>query len=75
MTRNLHHRIEVCVPVKDLSLADQLKKYFDIQWNDNAKASPAEEKTVLYPLSLNTVKPEDSRCSQQEIYNYLKTRQ
>jgi polyphosphate kinase len=72
MTRNLHHRIEVCVPVRDTGLARELNDYFDIQWSDNAKASGVD---IPYPLQNNEQKTEETRCSQQEIYNYLKNRQ
>ncbi len=72
MTRNLHHRIEVCVPVKDQGLADELKEYFNIQWNDNSKASSVETENASYPTEDHHLNAEDTRCSQQEIYNYLK---
>jgi polyphosphate kinase len=71
MTRNLHHRIEVCVPIKDEPLVSELKEYFNIQWDDNTKADWVENATneMNEPL-----KPEGTRCSQQEIYAYLKNR-
>jgi polyphosphate kinase len=70
MTRNLHHRIEVCVPIKDEVLVGELKQYFDIQWKDNAKADWVEN-------TEENNEPQNSEattCSQQEIYAYLKNR-
>jgi polyphosphate kinase len=72
MTRNLHHRIEVCVPVKDETLANELNDYFDIQWNDDARPGPAEIVADPAPGTLLTTRT--TRCSQQEIYTYLKDR-
>lgn len=33
MTRNLQRRIEVCIPVLDQGLKNDLTNYFEIQWN------------------------------------------
>jgi polyphosphate kinase len=74
MTRNLHHRIEVCVPVKDQELTDELTRYFDIQWQDNVKSSPVD-RIEAGEFSADQPIDEVVTCSQQEIYNYLKTRQ
>lgn len=69
MTRNLHHRIEVCVPVKDQALVEELTSYFTIQWNDSREAGgPAPD------LSGNLETTADNQGSQQEIYAYLKNR-
>ncbi len=38
MTRNLDRRIEVGAPVYDARIRGQLKKVFELQWNDNVKA-------------------------------------
>jgi polyphosphate kinase len=38
MTRNLHRRIEVCVPIINEGCKKQLIDYFDMQWQDNDKA-------------------------------------
>ena len=38
MTRNLRHRIEVMVCIKNEACKNELLKYFEIQWNDNDKA-------------------------------------
>ena len=38
MPRNLDHRIEVTCPVFDKSIKLEIRKIFDIQWDDNVKA-------------------------------------
>ena len=38
MTRNLSRRIEVGTPVYDEEIRGQLRKVFELQWNDNVKA-------------------------------------
>lgn len=38
MNRNLYHRIEVCVPIKNGNLKKELIDYFEMQWKDNDKA-------------------------------------
>lgn len=73
MTRNLLHRIEVCVPVKDQDLAHELNDYFDIQWSDNVKAVWIDAETA-YPGKNIDAETGEARCSQQEIYQYLKNR-
>jgi len=70
MSRNLHHRIEVCVPVKDASLQEQLLQYFELQWNDNVKAVNIDENNEQhYPTPSNG---QQSPGSQLGIYAYLK---
>jgi len=75
MTRNLHHRIEVCVPVKQQNLARELEDYFTIQWNDHIKASSVEMDNPSYKQDNGAINAGEKLSSQQEIYNYLKTRQ
>lgn len=38
MIRNLRHRIEVCVPVRDASHRNELKEYLRLQWEDRVSA-------------------------------------
>ena len=38
MTRNLDHRIEVTCPIFDKNIKCEIRKIFDIQWEDNVKA-------------------------------------
>ena len=71
MNRNLHRRIEVCVPIKDKTCKQELLDYFKLQWQDNDKA------VVLNSAMENIKEPSDSPDSfnaQLSIYNYLRKR-
>lgn len=73
MTRNLHHRMEVCVPVKDPVLVNELNSYFDIQWadDDNGNAGRAD----IPGQETDPLKTNNTPCSrQQAVYTYLKGR-
>lgn len=71
MNRNLHHRVEVCVPVQNDSLKQELIDYFEIQWKDNDKA-------VILRLDGSMQKPEPDGQqvinAQNSIYNYLQSK-
>jgi polyphosphate kinase len=68
MTRNIEHRIEVTCPIFDKSIKNELKRIFEIQWNDNVKARKLDA-----ALSNKFVKPgQEILRSQVEVYNYLK---
>ena len=71
MTRNLYHRIEVCVPIKNPMCKKELIDYFEIQWKDTDKA------VVLLP-NLEQKKEEldnaEKLNAQYSIYNYLKNK-
>lgn len=68
MTRNLRNRIEVCVPLKDEDCKQQIIDYFDLQWQDNTKA------TMLQPdMSQEKIVNDKTPVrSQQAQYNLLK---
>jgi polyphosphate kinase len=72
MARNLYHRVEVCVPIKDNNLKKELIDYFTLQWNDTQKAvrlSPRHEIIKRIP------EPDQPPLNAQtEIYNYLQKR-
>jgi polyphosphate kinase len=38
MVRNLHHRIEVCVPIQNATHKQELKEYLRLQWEDRISA-------------------------------------
>jgi len=68
MNRNLHRRIEVCVPVENTELKKELIDYFGLQWSDTDKSvilnSEMEQlKPAVYGATVN---------AQQAIYNYIK---
>lgn len=67
MTRNIHHRIEVCVFIHEEKNRKQLIDYFMMQWADNVKAD------MLLP-DMNAVRVEQTGIkheAQLDIYNYL----
>lgn len=69
MIRNLYHRIEVCVPVRDEICKKQLLDYFAIQWSDNSKAMqllPDHQYAAVTGNNGHSVN------AQQSIYQYLK---
>ncbi len=72
MNRNLHSRIEVCVPVKDKTCKQELLDYFKFQWQDTDKA-------VTLNSALENMKEMsgigEALNAQQSIYNYLKNRE
>jgi polyphosphate kinase len=69
MTRNLDHRIEVTCPVFDKNIKAEIRKLFDIQWEDNVKARILDGN-----LSNTFVKAGKNQVnqSQKEVYNWLK---
>jgi len=71
MNRNLHSRIEVCVPVKDAVCRQELLDYFRFQWQDTDKA-------VVLNSTLDNIKtsPVNGAAlnAQSSIYHYLKNR-
>ena len=71
MTRNLHHRIEVCVPVKDVNCRKELLDYFDLQWTDNSKAVQLLPDNRHEPVACNNG---HSNNAQENIYRYLKNK-
>jgi polyphosphate kinase len=68
MTRNLDHRIEVTCPIFDKNIKCELRKIFEIQWEDNVKARIINESQ-----SNEFIKPgKEVIHSQTEVYNWLK---
>jgi polyphosphate kinase len=68
MIRNLDHRVEAAIPVKDKALCTELKDILHIQLQDNVKArilDNALQNKYISPASKKRVR------SQIEIYNYL----
>ncbi len=71
MTRNLHHRIEVCTPVKDPRCKKELLDYFEMQWADNSKAVqqlPDQQYVAVNGSNGHKIN------AQSSIYQYLKQR-
>ena len=69
MPRNLDRRVEVTCPIYDRDIKAELRKFFDIQWQDNVRAR------VLNEYLDNKFKTDGAArpCrAQWEIYDYLK---
>ena len=71
MTRNLHGRIEVCAPVRDPSLKDEMVTYFELQWSDTAKAVKLNQDMEQERL---LVGDDNELESQSAIYRFLQSR-
>jgi polyphosphate kinase len=68
MIRNLDYRTEVACPIYDVSLKNEIKKIFDIQWNGSTKVRILNEKQDNpYRQAPDGIK----RRAQLEIYKYL----
>ena len=68
MIRNLDFRTEVACPIYDLSLKNEIKKIFDIQWNGSTKVRILNEKQDNpYRQAPDGIK----KRAQLEIYKYL----
>ena len=69
MTRNLDHRIEVTCPIYDKSIKCEIRKIFDIQWEDNVKARifDTEQSNTFVKPGKNVI-----NRSQVEVYKWLK---
>ncbi len=68
MNRNLHRRIEVCVPIDDAACKKELIDYFELQWSDN-------DKSVFLDENMQQIKPGTNGNpvnAQQSIYNYIR---
>ncbi len=69
MNRNIYHRIEVCFPVYDQQVKDELLKLVDLQLADNTQAvnlNAQLQNVARKPLNTPLVR------SQQQIYELLK---
>ena len=68
MNRNIHHRIEVCVPIVAADCKKELLDYFTLQWNDHTK-------TTRVGMGADSILPEagtnNGTGAQQLIYEYL----
>jgi polyphosphate kinase len=72
MTRNLRHRIEVCLSVKDLHCKNELIDYFEIQWDDNTNAMEMLSNMQYKPIEeINSPRVN----AQQAIFTYLQNKQ
>ncbi|MBC7510500.1 MAG: polyphosphate kinase 1, partial [Ferruginibacter sp.] len=68
MTRNLRRRIEVCINIKDQNCRQQLIHYFQLQWQDNTKASRILNNGEQLRQQISGI----AHNAQNDIYDYLK---
>ncbi len=71
MIRNLHHRIEVCVPLKNMTCKKELLDYFEMQWSDTDKAVVLSPNLEQHPIETNG---SQKLKAQHSIYQYLQKR-
>jgi polyphosphate kinase len=71
MVRNLHHRIEVCVSIKNISCKKELIDYFELQWKDNDKAVLLSPNLEQHRVSADG---QEQVNAQHSIYEYLQSR-
>ncbi len=69
MNRNLSHRIEVAFPIYDEQLKQKIKKFCEIQWQDNVKARILDASMTNKRVIGNKEKP---IRSQFETYQLVK---
>ena len=72
MTRNLRHRIEVCVSVKDAICKSELLDYFEIQWADNTNAVEIQSDLSYRPVNGAGMPAVNA---QKAIFTYLQNKQ
>lgn len=73
MNRNIYRRIEVCFPLYEPRLRDEIKELIRLQLADTAAATPItaqSENPAADPLSRSPL-PEGTVRSQEAIYRYL----
>ena len=69
MTRNLDHRVEVTVPIKDIKLKSELAQVFKIQHKDNQKARIIDKKQKnTYSTSSSTREAFNSQIELHKFY-------
>ena len=67
MNRNIYHRIEVCFPIYDEAIKQEVLQLIDLQIRDNAQAVYLDTQLNNIPVKQDT----PVIRSQQEIYQYL----
>jgi polyphosphate kinase len=73
MNRNIYRRIEVCFPLYEPRLKDEIRELIRLQLTDTAAATPVDdhnENPATDPLSPSPL-PEGAIRSQEAIYHYL----
>ncbi|MFT3705876.1 MAG: polyphosphate kinase 1 [Agriterribacter sp.] len=71
MNRNIYRRIEVCFPVYDEAVRQQVKHIIQLQWSDNVQAVYFDKQLSNVPVKENVA----AIRSQEVIYHYLQSEQ
>ena len=69
MNRNIYRRIEVCFPLYDEQLREEIKEILRLQTADNVAAVTLDQQMNNVPLTAHAGAPEIR--SQEAIYNYI----
>jgi polyphosphate kinase len=72
MIRNLHHRIEVCVIIKNMGCKKELIDYYELQWRDTDKAVFLSPNLEMHPVIVPD--GQEKVNAQHSIYKYLQDR-
>jgi len=72
MNRNLHSRIEVCFPVYDINLRDELDHIIQLQLADNKKAVLLDQELKNNPVPSN--ESQEKIAAQEAIYEFVKNK-
>lgn len=73
MNRNIHNRIEVCFPIYDKTLREEIKDILTFQFNDTESAVFIDSELQNIPVNINNQRGKKIRA-QEEIYLYYKNR-
>lgn len=71
MTRNLSYRIETIFPIYDEAIADEIKHFLDLQFQDNVKARIVDRKQSNRYVAMEN---DLSIRAQKDTYFYLKSK-
>lgn len=71
MNRNIYRRIEVCFPLNDATLKQQVKKLLEIQWKDTGAAVNIDKNGHNIPLVVTNL---PILNSQETIFNFFQNK-
>ena len=70
MDRNIYRRIEVCFPVYDKEVQQEIKHIIELQMRDTAQAVQLDSRLQNHPIE----NPEENIRSQEAIYHYIRNK-
>jgi polyphosphate kinase len=71
MNRNIYRRIEVCFPVYESALKEEIRNLIRLQLEDTAAAVPIDSHSEEVAIDPENPPPSSGIRSQEEIYKYL----